>query len=98
MVEHVNFSIFSTRKQRFYWFNHQFAAVDQLNCLESKHELYFKTCEAQCHNAFFERVTIDQHQNNWITYDDILTKTYQLLSNVDWVRHDIQQKKASCFC
>ena len=82
-----------------YWFNHQFAAVGQLNCLESKHELYFKTCEAlkSAYNAFFERVTIDQHQNNWITYDDILTKTYQLLSNVDWVRHDIQQQLRHIF-
>ena len=82
-----------------YWFNHQFAAVGQLNCLESKHELYFKTCEAlkSAYNAFFEQVTIDQHQNNWITYDDILTKTYQLLSNVDWVRHDIQQQLRHIF-
>ena len=59
-----------------YWFNHQFAAVDQLNCLESKHETYFKTCEALkgAYKAFTERVTTDQHQQNWITYDEIYSK------------------------
>ena len=82
-----------------YWFNHQFADLDGLNCLDAKHERYFSTCQAlkNAYEAFKERVNNDQHHHNWLTYDDILTKTYQLLSHVDWVRHDIQQQLRHIF-
>ncbi len=48
-------------------------------------------------NALMARIDADKRQGHWLDYDDVLSKTYQLLMNVDWLRHDLQTQYTHIF-
>ena len=41
---------------------------------------------------FFTLINKDKITNDWLDYDDILTKTFQLFANTDWLRDQYQEQ------
>ncbi|MEK9727786.1 MAG: UvrD-helicase domain-containing protein [Candidatus Margulisiibacteriota bacterium] len=78
-----------------YWFNNGFHG--QAKSIED-HQQFQKFYHQKCisfqmaYKEFTANVNQDKTDLNWIDHDDILFKTYQLLSNVDWLRHDLQDQ------
>ena len=48
-------------------------------------------------NECLSNIEKTKQQNLILDYDDLLYRTYQLLSNVDWLRHQLQQQKQYIF-
>jgi superfamily I DNA/RNA helicase len=84
-----------------YWFSHGFYSVAP--DITDKHRPFCDRYDQLCQSfsmgcqAFFEAIQHDKSANDWMDYDDILIKSYQLLANADGVRHQLQSDLAHIF-
>ena len=79
-----------------FWFDNDFFQIDlrKIEVLEDFNHKYINACNAfrQAALTFFEKIDKDKSVNDWLDYDDVLTKSYQLLANVDWLRSQYQDQ------
>ncbi len=90
------FKAYSNRDKINYWLENDFISIDKdiLDNLGDFHTKYVTSCNA-LHKAiteFFTLINKDKITNDWLDYDDILTKTFQLFANTDWLRDQYQEQ------
>ena len=84
---------YDNRESISYWLDHGFYDLDQNEPSEFE-STYLSICKAfssACHE-FFTLINNNKTSDDWLDYDDILHKSYQLLSNIDWLRHQYQDQ------
>lgn len=79
-----------------YWLGNGFYDVDPILLEKATgfKSIYDECCNAFKHlvQTFLQRVDDDKIQDDWLDHDDMLFKTYQLLSHVDWLRQQYQDQ------
>ena len=83
-----------------YWFENGFYVLEKpLTENQNFEKLYHQKCQAfqTSFSEFIKVVDHDKLTSNWIDHDDILYKTYQLLTNVEWIRYELQDQLKHIF-
>ena len=90
------FKAYTNRESLTHWLSNGF--YDLGDSVSQKNPTFQAHYDRMCHafgtacDTFFSAITADKIADDWLDYDDILYKTYQLLSNVDWLRHQYQSQ------
>jgi ATP-dependent exoDNAse (exonuclease V) beta subunit len=86
------------RDTMMHWLTHEFYDIGDHEPNEFS-AMYDTVCAAvrDACTVFFDRINASKIQDDWLDYDDILFKTYQLLANIDWLRHQYQDQISHIF-
>ena len=93
-------SAYHNRDTISYWFENGYYNLDLPDDIDASLTTHYKAkCQAfkVSFNHFLRLIEADKKDDNWLDHDDILFKTLQLLSNVDWLRHELQSQLQHIF-
>tara|TARA_A100001015_G_C15040404_1_gene739211 strand:+ start:1521 stop:4325 length:2805 start_codon:yes stop_codon:yes gene_type:complete len=87
---------YTNRDKIMFWAGQNYHSID-LKIIEKmgrNHDDYLEICDAfyKAATAFFTCIDNEKKENDWLDYDDILNKCYQLLANTDWLRNQYQEQ------